>query len=362
MSLYKSLSVAERANIHKLYKKVNPNMSYRDIISDFDREESLPQYPDGGNLPKKPNTTIEPYQAKDQADYKYRQQMYSDSLDLHKLSKIQYDITKGHKIQPLTPNRVPFNSTLAGREENERIRPGYNAFTAYLSGKSITEGEIDEYERKTGNTGYNSEFSKKGWDNPTPEDLRFREEFSKINNSNINLIKRGSPEFFHKTIKPIAQYQENYPSPDQQVGHSYNILYKKPVQQVLPPPGSNVQNTTQAQVNTTQPNPVSTQPQRPVYQPIDKMPVRGLETDYDKQSSMNKRSVPVMEDNTEARPFTASNYLKHTDQPIGEWVSTLKGGKVIKEPMFSREQLEKMNKSKLVSRAHGGYIDWTKRY
>jgi hypothetical protein len=48
MSLYKSLSVAERAKIHKLYKKVNPNMSYRDIISDFDKEESLPQYGGGG--------------------------------------------------------------------------------------------------------------------------------------------------------------------------------------------------------------------------------------------------------------------------------------------------------------------------
>jgi hypothetical protein len=86
MSLYKSLSVAERANIHRLYKKTNPNMSYRDIISDFDKEESLPQYGGGGETDPtkpKPKPAIQPYQAKDEADYKYRQQMYSDSLNLY---------------------------------------------------------------------------------------------------------------------------------------------------------------------------------------------------------------------------------------------------------------------------------------
>jgi hypothetical protein len=293
-------------------------MSYRDIISDFDKEESIPKYGKGGETdPTKPKPTVQSYQAKDEADYKYRQQMYSDSLDLHS----NYEHLK-----------------------KELKNQGY----------------------VSGNAGRNS--IEQALSVTTPEKIGLRKESETLNSVMDFIpgrINNTLPrQLYSNTIKPNGMEGFGYPkgssffSNDPRLGDARVIARYdnvKPVQQVLPPPGSNVQ-------NSTQPNPVSTQPQRPVYQPVEKMPVRGLEADYDKQSSMNKRSVPVMEDNTEARPFTASNYLKHTDQPIGEWVSTLKGGKVIKEPMYSREQLEKRNKNKLASKAYGGYIDWTKTY
>jgi hypothetical protein len=355
MSLYKSLSVAERANIHKLYKKVNPNMSYRDIISDFNREESLPQYPDGGNLPIKPKPAVQPYQAKDEADYKYRQQMYSDSLALNEMSKYQFKETRGQKLRDFKEFANMAARLNHSPEIGKAINPNYSKWSDAFFSDQLKNSDLDNYEKNGGNLG---SFSKdKDYPKRYEADKGMRDKLSSLKTERISVIDRDSPEFYHKKIDPIGVYNQSPKNGD--TSGPVNYFYKKPVQQVLPPPGSNVQNTTQAQVNTTQPNPVSTQPQRLPYQPIEKMPIRGLPTYNSENRQPQRVEVPDMPENYEEPIlYTAHNYLKHTNQPIGYYNTP--GDKM---PMYSREQLERMNKPKsLVSRAYGGYIDWTKRY
>jgi hypothetical protein len=103
-----------------------------------------------------------------------------------------------------------------------------------------------------------------------------------------------------------------------------------PVQEVLPPR-------------------INTQPVRAPHQQINKIPSRQPQAEYNQ--SMSYQQVPQMPYDSfgEAVLHSNHNYAKNTNQPIGYWNTP-----GIKEPMYTREQLEAMKTNKKVQKFRNG--------
>jgi hypothetical protein len=200
-----------------------------------------------GNNPTKPKPAVEPYVAKDEADYKYRQQMYSDSLNLHKYSELQKQL-EGYK-----PAKRPYMGSL--------------------------QGEIDFYKNKGKDA--RTEFPHRYPSDKTLVNLG--NEISKTNPNNFYWFQKGlSPDLAHKKIEPIGMYD----------GKAYNYEYKKPVQQVLPPlemHGNVPEGQGEFRRRLTKIVPEeSQQPSRPTYE---RMPIRQPQSDTSRPG-MQRMNVP----------------------------------------------------------------------
>jgi hypothetical protein len=96
---------------------------------------------------------------------------------------------------------------------------------------------------------------------------------------------------------------------------------------------------------------INTQPVRAPHQQINKIPSRQPQAEYNQ--SMSYQQVPQMPYDSfgEAVLHSNHNYAKNTNQPIGYWNTP-----GIKEPMYTREQLEAMKTNKKVQKfSNGGF-------
>jgi hypothetical protein len=142
---------------------------YQYVNADYEKHRygGIQRFEDGGTKKE-----VAPYQAKSQADYIYRKQMYNDSLLLGSYTDIQ------KKLEP-------FNKEL------------------YDKGMSDTS-EVGRYKEKT-----------------------LENFIDKVKKNSPNITRRfgwGSPDLQHTIIQPTNEWK----------GHAINYNYTKPVQKILP--------------------------------------------------------------------------------------------------------------------------------
>jgi hypothetical protein len=154
----------------------------------------------GGDV--KPTIYVDPNDPKGRERY----QAYNDSLDLYNLYKYQESIT-GNTGKSADFNAKTLNSSDIHKDAREAL--GFN----FWGGAPVSHKQVTDYERQTGKSGYLNTDT---------------EEYKKLNNfnrnNNITIIKRSSPEFYHKSIEPTSNYKS-------QKGAA-NFIYKKPTQPV----------------------------------------------------------------------------------------------------------------------------------
>jgi hypothetical protein len=202
MSLYKSLSVAERAKIHRLYKKVNPNMSYRDIISDFDKEESIPKYGNGGET--------NPWQVniKLQEEEKKKQPQFTPMTPSQFIQKpVGSETTDRGRIIPQQTNPV-IDRELKAQEDLQSMdeptfreiygtskhRYQYNNNPDY---KAKVDSEIPERVKATGGVDYSST-------NIQSKDFAGTPNMAFARNSNLTAEGKRDAELYHSDIISAA--------------------------------------------------------------------------------------------------------------------------------------------------------------
>lgn len=181
--MYYKLPVKERIELMKSYRKANPDMSYQDMVKDYNN--SYQKFEDGGK--KK----VEPYQPKSQADYLFRQKMYNDSLALGKYTDLQ---------KALEPKGSSFN--FENTDESNKKRQG---LLQNYAAKIIKENPSIKYYMYEG-IPYKGEYGK------LPERVG---EYNKY---------LASPDLTHPLIKPTGSWE----------GAAANDTYVKPVQKILP--------------------------------------------------------------------------------------------------------------------------------
>ena len=199
------------------------------------KKRSLVKYGGGGT--KKPEPKRVPIPVSNPNDPKLR--AYNDSNDLYRAGAYQRQITHGTPPRPFSElNGWAVGSSEIGNRLNQAVRPGYNSLSAALGIEDpITAREVFMWERKGNN---NQEDYQKTKNKKSEADLKMEKYLQNVNNSNIRLVDRQSPEFYHKNILPVGYYHEEN---DGKLGPT-NLLYKPPVQPyVYQKPKSNYKKT-----------------------------------------------------------------------------------------------------------------------
>jgi hypothetical protein len=132
---------------------------------------------------------------------------YQDSSDLYKLYKYQ-ELLTGNTGKSIDVNAKILNSSDIHKDAREAL--GFN----FWGGSPVSHKQVTDYEKNTGKPGYLN------------TDIEEYKKLSNLNkNNNITIIKRDSPEFYHKSIEPVGNYKS-------QKGAA-NFIYKEPVQPVI---------------------------------------------------------------------------------------------------------------------------------
>tara|TARA_R110002126_G_scaffold266759_1_gene410102 strand:+ start:7864 stop:11049 length:3186 start_codon:yes stop_codon:yes gene_type:complete len=161
-----------------------------------------------------PEKKVKPYVAKDQADFDYRNQMYSDSLDLYNFSNFQKE------------NEINFGTFDFPTEEEKQIRDAaqfkmQKEALRLVKDNSKINFQLDRYSGP-GAGFYNDEgvFVNVA-DLSTEEVKNFDHSKYKIKDVYTG---PNSPDIVHDDIKPIGEYE----------GDGKNLIYQKPTQPVVP--------------------------------------------------------------------------------------------------------------------------------
>lgn len=114
--MYYKLPVKERIELMKSYRKANKDMSYHDMVKDYN--DSYEKFGNGGIKKEVPA-----YQSKDLKDYIYRKQMYNDSLNLSKNSL--YELGELNKSD-MTYNKF---KDIQNHSQTSRAKEAYDNLT-----------------------------------------------------------------------------------------------------------------------------------------------------------------------------------------------------------------------------------------
>jgi len=114
--MYYKLPVKERIELMKSYRKANKDMSYHDMVKDYN--DSYEKFDNGGIKKEVPE-----YQSKDLKDYIYRKQMYNDSLNLSKNSL--------YELRELNKSDMTYNKfkDIQNHSQTSRAKEAYDNLT-----------------------------------------------------------------------------------------------------------------------------------------------------------------------------------------------------------------------------------------
>lgn len=114
--MYYKLPVKERMELMSAYRKANKDMSYHDMVKDYN--DSYEKFVNGGIKKEVPA-----YQSKDLKDYIYRKQMYNDSLNLSKNSL--------YELRELNKSDMTYNKfkDIQNHSQTSRAKEAYDNLT-----------------------------------------------------------------------------------------------------------------------------------------------------------------------------------------------------------------------------------------
>jgi hypothetical protein len=281
------------------YKKTfDPKNAFNSVLMKYGGKI---KYPDGGSLPKPDNKKREPVYVDDPKDP--RLQMYNDSLDLYNTYKFQESLF-GNVGTPGLLAPFSWESMSSEFAKDKGINPVSGFFSSIgdaFSGKSkYTQDDARDFERRTGVSATKS--------NPREKDKELINYVKKLNNPNIRIVNRDSPEFYHKKIMPTGSYKENNNTLS---GGAVNYKYEtKPKQEVVYDPNTKTFLKSSPILNKSINNtPKPTQPEIPkeLFNELPMIPTPDLSTVIKPELKTNPKQKAFVQQ-TQATPYRPMNY------------------------------------------------------